>query len=228
MGHWLCEVLLRDTSVGSHSMIQIANAFFITIASVFCVIILDKCADKAKVEKNETSARKGDQTNTNAEQSLSLDLLKVSWDRLQNQTTDVSNIERAIRTVIDSFGLLVGLCWEKATDAAIETIIEGHHTLHHHMVISKICAAVVVLLFMFPAWLYIIIPSAEMTAEEHESQMELTRIQAGSDKSQHEMFVMQLCRGLDDQKVDELFKFIQKQRDPTEHETSALSLSSST
>merc|ERR1719326_1237673 len=141
-------------------MNNIVNAFLLSAVAVVCVIMLDFFADRSSEVASELKAATPstpvglvhDPTveNLNDPQTI----LQKTWGQLQKQSTDANSLERALRTIIDSFGLLVGLCWEKATDAAIETIIEGDDTLSHHIVISKILAAVIVVVIMYPAWRY--------------------------------------------------------------------------
>merc|ERR1719491_1191787 len=78
-----------------------------------------------------------------------LGLLAEHVSALQSQSMDASNLEKAIRTIIQAFGLLVGLCWEKATDAAIVTIIDGNEILHDHPTLARVAAALIVILMMF-------------------------------------------------------------------------------
>jgi hypothetical protein len=224
MGHWFCEVFLRGTALDSESMDTICNAFLMTMFAVFAVILLDRFADTAHVEKDnqkQPPAQQQTSSNSKSTQSNSVigfdsDLLKKTWKRLQAQGTDVSNLEKALRTIIDSFGLLVGLCWEKATDAAIETIIEGNPTFENHKVISKISAAIIVTVVMFPAWIYYVIPPAEMTVKEHENAMELANLQEqkteGDEGTKREELVMSVCKDIPDEKLDELFDFIKRER----------------
>lgn len=82
--------------------------------------------------------------------------------------TDNTSLEKALRTIIDGFGLLVGLAWDKAFDAADEAIVEGTHGLHEHVVIAKMAIAALLVLFVIPAWKWYIVPKACMHWTVHE------------------------------------------------------------
>lgn len=73
--------------------------------------------------------------------------------------------------MIDSFALLVGLLWELASDAAIETIIEGNDNLDHHRVLSKVGIAVLMFCFVFTAWLKYVVPPAQKSSEDHKGDI---------------------------------------------------------
>lgn len=144
VGFWLMRRLLHDTLLESEEMAQVANAGLLTVIVVVLVILLDKFADLVQYWQ------------------------RSSADDPTQATRRNSTLEIIIRTLIDAFGLLVGLCWEKATDAAMETIIEGNHWFAEHHVLSKLFFAALMMLFMFTAWIKYIVPSAKKLPADHE------------------------------------------------------------
>jgi len=93
----------------------------------------------------------------------------------QDQQDKLDSLERILRTIIDALGLLVGLCWEKATDAAMEVLIEGS-SLSQHVVLSKVGFAAVMMAFMYHAWKKYIVPKAQKSEEEHDVDIKVERL----------------------------------------------------
>jgi hypothetical protein len=203
LGEWTTILVMKGSILYSHDMVHIVNAAFLSILSVIAVVLLDFFADKS----NEVVQPSLEETNDPSVASMALTDVNISktWEHFRAASRDLSIIERALRSVIQSFGLLVGLCWERATDAAIDTIIEGSDLLNRHHVWSKILAAVLVLLVMGKAWLKYILPFSEMSADEHEMTMALEthsgkKMKQGLDKTLkvREAFVLKAVKGLDD------------------------------
>jgi len=73
-------------------------------------------------------------------------------------------LAKVLRVIILSFGLLVALSWDKAFDAAEETIVHG---IGSHFVISKVFLACALVIFVTPAWMWYIVPKAQKSEEQH-------------------------------------------------------------
>lgn len=102
-----------------------------------------------------------------------IDLLadKAEEDRGNNEKA--GSLERILRALIDAYGLLVGLVWEKATDAAMEVIVEGNTELSNHRVISKVVSAIIMMVFLWTAWVKYIVPKAQKSWKGHQVDIEL-------------------------------------------------------
>eukprot|EP00930_Biecheleria_cincta_P027856 TRINITY_DN19487_c0_g1_i1.p1 TRINITY_DN19487_c0_g1~~TRINITY_DN19487_c0_g1_i1.p1 ORF type:complete len:636 (-),score=110.65 TRINITY_DN19487_c0_g1_i1:111-2018(-) len=158
VGFWLTQLLLEGTQLDSMEMAKVLNAFSLTLFAIGAIIVVDKIADYL-------GDRKTDKV--------------VSFDDKEH----FKHLEKLLRTVIDSFALLVGLLWELASDASIETIIEGNPHLSHHRVLSKIGIAAMMFCFVFTAWLKYIVPPAKKSSDDHKGDMLMEEMQqfAGRD-----------------------------------------------
>lgn len=145
VGYWIVQLLLDGTQLDSMEMAKVVNAFSLTVFAIVAIIIVDKIADGLAERKSD----------------------RVSIDEAEH----FENLEKFLRTVIDSFALLVGLLWELASDAAIETIIEGNVHLSQHRVLSKIGIAVLMFCFVFTAWLKYVVPPAQKSSEDHKGDI---------------------------------------------------------
>lgn len=145
VGFWIVQLLLDGTQLDSIEMAKVVNAFSLTLFAIVAIIIVDKIADGFAERKTN----------------------RVSI----NEAEHFENLEKLLRTVIDSFALLVGLLWELASDAAIETIIEGNDNLDHHRVLSKVGIAVLMFCFVFTAWLKYVVPPAQKSSEDHKGDI---------------------------------------------------------
>ena len=58
------------------------------------------------------------------------------------------------------FGMLVGICWDKAFETAHETVAETIPTFRMHPVIGTGLVAAILLFFVLPAWYWYIVPNA--------------------------------------------------------------------
>merc|ERR1711862_939413 len=96
---------------------------------------------------------------------------------------DVTNLDRTLRTIIDATGLLVGLSWEKAFQAAEEAIILGFSVTRNHHVIGKLCMGLLIAAVVLPAWLNYLMPMASKHWTAHAAAMELEKTYAGSGAS---------------------------------------------
>lgn len=84
---------------------------------------------------------------------------------------DYSQQEIALRRIIDAFGLLVGFCWEKAFDAADETLVEGLPSTKAHPVLARLFLCTILVIAVLPAWLWYIVPKARLDWKGHKFLM---------------------------------------------------------
>jgi len=81
--------------------------------------------------------------------------------------------EQAVRIVITGLGLMVGISWERAFEAAYDAVVKGKHTpLHLHPVVSKFVICLVSVVIVGRAWYYYIIPLARKDRWEHQKVIE--------------------------------------------------------
>eukprot|EP00435_Cladocopium_sp_Y103_P002887 s1601_g1.t1 len=85
---------------------------------------------------------------------------------------ELSRLGAGLRTVMTGFGLLVGICWDKAFETAHETVAETVPVFHAHPVIGTGLVAAVLLLFVVPAWYWYIVPNAMKDETEHKQDIE--------------------------------------------------------
>lgn len=105
------------------------------------------------------------------------DDLDDAYFRHSLPTLDTSHLEKALRAVIASFGLLVGLSWEKAFDAAGEAIIEGVPFTASQPVVAKVVMALILVIMVLPGWQAFIVPMAQKRWQEHEALMAMESCQ---------------------------------------------------
>jgi len=106
--------------------------------------------------------------------------------------------EQAVETIILAFGVLVGFAWEQSFDAAVGVVadaMEGRFPKAG----SKLVMSMVLVIIVFPAWRFYILPLeqelAEDAEEEHQDKVRL-KIAAG----QHYKLMME--EGTDDHALD--------------------------
>lgn len=174
LGTDLWEVWLHGTPLSSPEMAEVFNAFSLTVTAVLFICFLDKLADyvKHKMPKVTIKALDAD---------ISKQLSQKSEEETKVQHANAP-LEKAVRKVIESFGILVGLCWEKACHAAMETMIESTPMLNEHRVISNAMAACILAGFIFPAWYYYVAPMAYKSVAEHEAVIQLKYLEALSEE----------------------------------------------
>jgi hypothetical protein len=186
-GFWLTQRLLDKTQADNMEMAKIANAVTITFIAVVCVVAVDFIADRIR--------------GVDAKAMVGADGVSRLGDVIDGvvDVEDITdNVERVFRTVIDAFGLLVGLCWEKATDAAMETVVLGTCEFAEHPVLTKVLIAVVMLVCVFTAWIKYIVPKAQKTHEEHKIDLRLERVLRANPKVAHKL----LCYISDELVID--------------------------
>lgn len=171
---------------------MIVNAFVMSLLAVVCVIVIDKVADS--VQKKEaaspirilvrdgTTGMKKSESQTTLQQLGTLtgmDLENIpSVPRGSSGLTEMlgddelSRLGAGLRTVMTGFGLLVGICWDKAFETAHETVAETVPVFHAQPVIGTGLVAAILLLFVVPAWYWYIVPNAMKDETEHKQDIE--------------------------------------------------------
>jgi len=98
---------------------------------------------------------------------------RLSWTSFNKSVgiIDWRSWEKAVRTIINGFGLLVGLSWDKAFDVAELGVVHGFSVLARRPVISRIVLGLVLVAFVLPAWIWYIVPWAQMTEAELEAMI---------------------------------------------------------
>lgn len=157
---WQVSCWLHPTPVNSHEMAEVATAFVLTVLSVICILLLDRAADQLKDKSSSVGSKE--------------------WDEM---------IAKVLRKLIEAFGVLVGLCWEKACHGAMDTMIESTPALDEHKVISKLGAAVLLASYILPAWFWHILPMANKDITDHRTAINVALLhRLHREKRTHEVF----------------------------------------
>jgi len=79
------------------------------------------------------------------------------------------NLEKAIRSIISSFALAVGLAWEGAFVVAMGTLVDAVPLpiIQQHLFIAQAVIAFVSFVLMLPVWLKHVSPKARMSVMAH-------------------------------------------------------------
>jgi len=83
------------------------------------------------------------------------------------------HVEDALRNIIRSIAVFVGLSWEKAFDVAEHTVVDKVPWFSQHRVISKVLLALLLCFFTLPGWYRYILPKALMDQEAHKERINL-------------------------------------------------------
>merc|ERR1712039_399485 len=142
---------------------EIVSAAILTGSAILGIIVLDCFADKVQEVAEEQ-----------AEQSAFVPGHPMLIMESRKPFHHVTNLEKALRSIISSFALAVGLSWEKAFHAALSTIIETNSQMHRHYVISQGLLAFGNCALIMPVWLRFIVPMAKKSVQDHEAMMELS------------------------------------------------------
>lgn len=156
---------------------NIVNAFLMSLVSVICVLVIDKLADRfEKTEENKTqTARVMTQSPREEESAFSLSSIPALpvdlslGDMVGDDELD--KLSAGLRTVMTGFGMLVGICWDKAFETAHETVAETVPIFHDHPVIGTGLVAALLLFFVIPAWYWYIVPNAMKDEDEHKQDI---------------------------------------------------------
>mmetsp|Transcript_101829 Transcript_101829/g.318232 ORF Transcript_101829/g.318232 Transcript_101829/m.318232 type:complete len:316 (+) Transcript_101829:3-950(+) len=130
---------------------HVVNAFAATLTSIVVILILDFIADRLQ-EQIESDSGDSEESTT---------------DVVTQNSAISKNLERTVRTIINSFGLFVGVSWERAFHVADETIAHGVGHMRHHPVVAKVSIAATTVCFVLPAWRMFIVPKALLSEEDH-------------------------------------------------------------
>jgi len=160
-----------------HEFIEIISAAILTASAILGIMVMDKFADKVDefeatmqqedVALNQVDDQEDDPVIRMTSSSISDDALK--------HALDLQNLEKALRMLIDGFALAVGLAWEKAFHAALETVVDTVEVSKHHQVISRFAMAFLSSLLMLPIWLKFIVPMARRSVQEFQRHIDFDK-----------------------------------------------------
>jgi len=74
--------------------------------------------------------------------------------------------EHALRTLVQALGILVGFSWEQAFDSAVDETAQ----VARNPAIAKLALSIVLVIIVFPAWRFYILPTVNKLEEEHEKK----------------------------------------------------------
>lgn len=122
---------------GNPELLAVCLALVLSVGSMFAIIPLDKVADWAKQRAQQKARASG------------------------KEKANENSIDKSIRVIIDSMGLLIGFGWEQCFDASIDILTEEtHHSgipginpKSTKLLLSFFCAGLLV-----PAWRLYIVP----------------------------------------------------------------------
>jgi hypothetical protein len=169
-----------------HHFVEIISAAVLTGFAIIGILVLDAVADKVEESsipdfESETIDESSTSGLPKKKQSVAGDVLGAAVDIHQEalkQALDLKNMEQALRTLIDSFALAVGLAWEKAFHAALVTVVMNVPFSKHHRVIANFSMALFSCTLMLPIWLKFMVPMAQRSVSDFENHMKLERDQA--------------------------------------------------
>lgn len=96
------------------------------------------------------------------------------------------HVEDALRNLIKSIAVFVGLSWEKAFDVAEHTMVtKWHEKSGTNEVLSKVLLAWIVCIFMLPGWYWYILPKARMDFKDHEERIAQEKEQESKKEMKH-------------------------------------------
>lgn len=181
--YWISAAMF--TTIGQ-GFLEIISAAILTACALMGIIVLDQVADKVVEltgdgEDGEShvspelggASKKGEATI----QLIANKPASPVSEAIQMEAFDSSNLEKAIRSIIDSISLSVGLAWEHAFHAAFEVVIEENAMLNEHRIFSKLGMATLSCWLMTPVWLKFIVPMAQKHWKQHQQMMLLARSQ---------------------------------------------------
>eukprot|EP00927_Polykrikos_kofoidii_P016904 TRINITY_DN17676_c0_g1_i1.p1 TRINITY_DN17676_c0_g1~~TRINITY_DN17676_c0_g1_i1.p1 ORF type:complete len:700 (+),score=118.44 TRINITY_DN17676_c0_g1_i1:144-2243(+) len=192
MTEWQMELWLKDEK----HLAGVLAAFATTVLSVLIILVLDAIADRlrdlnveAPVDASADAVSNAGSHTGGGRVSTPVTTRSRSTRASRGTATgrrgrlftnfsvqdvrDQRQWEKAIRTIIAGFGLLVGLSWDKAFDVADITIVEGMPLLSKNPVSSRILIAIALVCFVLPAWLKFIVPMAVKDEAELKECIEL-------------------------------------------------------
>ena len=167
----------------------ITNAAFMSVLSVVCILVMDKVADlcegKGSMSPGQLQMDLGEEpcgSPCEPRAFLRGDLESVG-SASSEMELDFQSMASSLRTVMGSFGVLVGICWNKAFETAYAVILE--HDSWSRMMSSNeeakqfledneikvglLLASVgfVLSLFVLPGWYWYIMPFTLKEEAEH-------------------------------------------------------------
>jgi len=165
-GLWQIKMFIE-----SQEMAYVVNACAMSALAILLVLVLDKAADwlnkkaaqAAKCAPQGASPQEGEESGD--EDPEFEKIMHGTFAKLQ----DAQHHADTIRVIILCLGLLVGIVWEKAFDAADEALLKYHEVTREHIVITKILMAAVIIGCLTPAWVQYIVPKARMSHKDAEA-----------------------------------------------------------
>eukprot|EP00928_Gymnodinium_smaydae_P013786 TRINITY_DN15000_c0_g2_i1.p1 TRINITY_DN15000_c0_g2~~TRINITY_DN15000_c0_g2_i1.p1 ORF type:complete len:565 (-),score=163.82 TRINITY_DN15000_c0_g2_i1:141-1835(-) len=194
---WLFILLVSDKHLAA-----VITAFVLTMLAMVLIVVLDFIADRLHESEElahhtpaasassrrsasgalsaralttralskllRTPGRKGSAAETPLKSKNRL-LTGINLQSLQTW----ASWERALRNIINGFGLLVGLSWDKAFDVGELGIVYGFEdTLAKRPVISRFVLCFALVAIVLPAWIWYIVPLAQKTEADFQNLIE--------------------------------------------------------
>jgi len=166
IGDWQTQIWTDYNKPLAHPI----GAFAMSMLSVCVIVLLDAVADKLPsclrlLQPKPIGVGTVVVCENEASQKSMADQEKE--EKIVRGTTAV---ELTLRTLINGFGVLVGLSWEKAFNSSLITIVTGFADEHHRVL--PICTLSLALVaFVLPAWRKFIVPKALKTEAEHKKDI---------------------------------------------------------
>jgi len=196
---WSMQLLFSSVHEVTAELTHVINAFFVSFMCVLMIVVVDKIADRLEDPQGQKDARRtilkvdraitgplhdGGKVVKHAATTSDLEgisptssVTATAFHHLEQMgLKQVENAEvgSGLRGVIVAIGLLVALSWDKAFDAAMETVVEGMSMaseqggLGSHEVVYKCALGLMMLAFVLPAWYWYIVPQAMPKGGEDE------------------------------------------------------------
>lgn len=87
---------------------------------------------------------------------------------------EAESADDAVEKMITALGILIGFSWEQCFDTAVTVIAEGKAEHYVSPAITKLFLSVLLVLIVFPAWRWYILPTEqELIGEDTEEQVKL-------------------------------------------------------
>lgn len=148
VANWQVRAALEGRT---EALINVLSAFAASAVVVVTMIVMDLVAD-------EMSRSKGGP------------LKKMKMDPNSHMA------EQVMRLIIECFGLLVGLAWDRAFDSSLETLVDDTQMLSEHRVIARFALSCLLAVLVIRPWRKYILPQAEMSYDAHHKAIEQERL----------------------------------------------------
>jgi len=187
--------------------VEVVSAFLLTALAILAIVLLEQVAEKVEHDAHLQDADEfqfvapppppkqptffesltapcsscGSEDQPTQMQMMQMQEMQMRQMKRQEEMEAAAmqskNLEKAIRSIIGSFALAVGLAWEHAFHAATHTIIETVPVplLQDYKIITKSGVALLSFCLMLPAWLKYIVPKAHMSVSKFTQLMQAER-----------------------------------------------------